>query len=125
VEIELPYYQLPDSPWFTGSQYIVVSYTSITFKHKVFGLSYYYGKPVSQILARIQYTREVNSVCLTSTECSIVKGVGGGGGKGLKGTTMAGDDIYHDEGQRGQLGGCRYVFRHGSKFHAEILFDAT
>jgi hypothetical protein len=52
----------------------------------------------------------------------MVKGVCRGGGEGLNGVSMIGNDSYDDGGWRGQFSRCR--FRYGSEFGGELKFDA-
>jgi hypothetical protein len=62
---------------------------------------------------------EVDGIFVTGAECGVVWRVCGGSGEGLKGSSIVGDDFYHDEGWRGWSSSCWYGFRHGSECGAE------
>jgi hypothetical protein len=65
---------------------------------------------------------ETDRVFVAGEQRGVVEGVRGGGGEGLDGTSVIGDDSYDDGGWRGRFGGCG--FRHGGEFGGELKFDA-
>jgi hypothetical protein len=74
----------------------MVGDSGITLEHEVFSFSYQCREPVGQVVTGVHGAGKEDCIYIAGVEHGRVQGVCGGGGEGLEGVSIAGNDFYYN-----------------------------